>query len=56
MEKDFLNNEPERFAMKQFCDLLRNTADRCIAISLYCSIAISQYHNIVGAWNMTIFC
>ena len=65
MENTFSNNEPKRSAMKRFCDLLRNIADHCVAIlqyrsiallviSLYRSIAKSKYHNIAGAWHMTI--
>jgi len=59
---------PERSAMEQFCDFLRNIVDRNIAksqnrkvesslhyiivLSLYCEIAISQ---IAGMLCMTIF-
>ena len=43
MENNFLNHEPERFAMKQFCDLLCNIIDRNIAKSQHCKVASSPY-------------
>jgi len=46
MENTFLNHEPERSAMKQFCDLLRNIADRNIAKLIVRYIALLHFRSI----------
>lgn len=63
MKSTFLNHEPKRSVMKQFCDLLRNIVDHkvdsslyhIIALSFYREIAISQYRDIAGMPYMKIF-
>jgi len=56
MENTFLNNEPERFAMNRFCDLLHNITDRNIANRNIALITISQYRWSVAYDNHPLTC